>query len=61
MTSDRAPDSAGTRRDTENLKVNDLPMADAAAEKVKGGLGPVDGKTNPKPFGPAVLGFDIEQ
>jgi hypothetical protein len=52
MTSDRTPDSAGTRRDTENLKVNDLPMADAAAEKVKGGIGPVDGKINPRPIGP---------
>ena len=52
MTSDRTPDSAGTRRDTENVKINDLPMADATAESVKGGLGPVDGKTKPRPIGP---------
>jgi hypothetical protein len=49
---DRTPESAGTRRDTENLKIGDLPTSDDTAEKVKGGIGPVDGKTKPRPFGP---------
>ena len=52
MTSDRTPDSAGTRRDTENVKINDLPTTNDTAEKVKGGYGPIDAKTNPRPIGP---------
>lgn len=52
MTPDRTPESVTPRQDAENVKINDLPMADATAEKVKGGLGPVDAKTKPKPFGP---------
>lgn len=52
MTPDRTPDSTATRKDTENVKIDDLPMANAPAEKVKGGLGPVDGKISLKPVGP---------
>jgi hypothetical protein len=54
MTPDRKPDGTDTSKETENVRINDLPATDDTAAKVKGGAGPIDAKTGtrPLPFGP---------